>query len=265
MNVADAQPARRAATAPTPPARNALIAQADMEAESQAEGDDDENVEHVAPPPRPAVTRVSAPVQAATPIDLIPHSIETVQAAKPLPLTRVAAVEPVALAPVAALPLHAPTPAAKPEVLAKDTPTGKIADPASLGWVKGPEGVVRTPEATPGVKPEALLKQAMTQATAHPVEETRVAKSEESRPVSRDGWKVQIAATDDADKANSMLNRAKAENRSTLALAKPFTEKVQKGDATLYRARFAVLDETAAESACRSLKRSGFSCFATRD
>ncbi len=43
------------------------------------------------------------------------------------------------------------------------------------------------------------------------------------------------------------------------------TEKVRKGDGTLYRARFAGLDSASAESACRSLKRSGFSCFATRD
>jgi D-alanyl-D-alanine carboxypeptidase len=261
FNVADAQAARRGAATPTPPARS--IAQADMEAESQAEGDDDENGDRAAPQPRPAVARVDA-AQPSAPINLTPHPIETVQPAKPMPIIHVAAVETAPPAPIAALPLHAPTPAAKPEVLAKDTPTGKIADPASLGWVKGPEGMVRAPEAASGVKPEALLKQAMTQAS-RPVEETRIAKSEEARPVDHDGWKVQIAATDDADKANTMLNRAKAENRSSLALAKPFTEKVQKGDATLYRARFAVLDESAAETACRSLKRTGFSCFATRD
>jgi D-alanyl-D-alanine carboxypeptidase len=274
MDVADAQPARRGAAAPMPPSRS-IVAQADMEAESQAEGDDDDNAERAAPQPTPAITRVSAPAPAAAPMNLASHTIETVQPAKPMPITRVAAVESeTPPAPMVALPLHAPTPAAKPEVLGKDSSTGKIADPASLGWVKGPEGVVRAPEAATGVRPEALLKQAMTGAArpaeetrqaAHPAEETRVAKSEDTRSANHDGWKVQIAATDDADKANTMLNRAKAENRSTLALAKPFTEKVQKGDSTLYRARFAVLDETAAETACRSLKRSGFSCFATRD
>ena len=58
------------------------------------------------------------------------------------------------------------------------------------------------------------------------------------------------------------LTRARERNRSTLASAKPVTEKVRKGDATLYRARFAGLDAASAEAACRSLKRSGFSCFA---
>jgi D-alanyl-D-alanine carboxypeptidase len=209
---------------------------------------------------------------------------------KPIPLPEVA------VRPVETPPAKASDPAA--------LGSAKAINPAALGWVKGPDAIVRTPDPAPPVKPEELLKKAMT-AAAHPVEETRVAKLEETRaakteetkvakaeetkaakseeariarpeepraakaeeirPVSHDGWKIQIAATDDADKANDMLSRARAENRSTLALAKPFTEKVQKGDATLYRARFAVLDASAAEAACRSLKRTGFSCFATRD
>ena len=75
------------------------------------------------------------------------------------------------------------------------------------------------------------------------------------------GWMIQIGAPDDAAKANALLTRARAQNRSTLASAKPLTEKVAKGDATLYRARFAGLDSASAEAACRSLKRTGFSCF----
>jgi D-alanyl-D-alanine carboxypeptidase len=190
-----------------------------------------------------------------------------------------------------ALPLHQPG-EPKPEFVIKpiEAPAARPANPAALGWVKGPDGVVRTAEPSASVKPEALLKQAMLAAAAarsahetrpskpepvkaqaakpeesHPVQETRVAKTVESQPASRDGWKIQIAATDDAGKANTMLTRAQAENRATLALAKPFTERVQRGDATLYRARFAVLDANAADAACRSLKRTGFSCFATRD
>ena len=50
-----------------------------------------------------------------------------------------------------------------------------------------------------------------------------------------------------------------------LAAAKPVTEKVRKGEGTFYRARFAGLDSASAETACRSLKRSGFACFAARD
>ena len=66
-------------------------------------------------------------------------------------------------------------------------------------------------------------------------------------------------------KRNDLLIRARAQNRSTLASAKAFTEKVKKGEGVLYRARFAGLDSASAGQACRSLKRSGFSCFATHD
>jgi len=43
------------------------------------------------------------------------------------------------------------------------------------------------------------------------------------------------------------------------------TEKISKGRQTVYRARFAGLSETQAEAACKSLKRSGMSCFTTRN
>ena len=51
---------------------------------------------------------------------------------------------------------------------------------------------------------------------------------------------IQIGATDDPAKANALLIRARAQNRSTLASAKPVTEMVRKGRDTCYRARFAV-------------------------
>ena len=56
------------------------------------------------------------------------------------------------------------------------------------------------------------------------------------------GWMIQIGAPENLAKANALLARAQERNRSTLASAKPLTEKVRKGDATLYRARFAGLE-----------------------
>ena len=53
---------------------------------------------------------------------------------------------------------------------------------------------------------------------------------------------IQIGAPDNLAKANALLIRARERNPSTLASAKPLTEKVRKGDATLYRARFAGLE-----------------------
>jgi D-alanyl-D-alanine carboxypeptidase len=79
------------------------------------------------------------------------------------------------------------------------------------------------------------------------------------------GWMIQIGATDDAVKAEALLTRAKSQRGVALGAAKPFTEIVHKGGGTLYRARFAGLEESKAEAACKALKNSGFSCFATRN
>ena len=105
--------------------------------------------------------------------------------------------------------------------------------------------------------------------------ETRIARTDpkpEAKPetpvqrpaAARSGVQIQIGATDDADKAQDLLARAKGATKR-IAGATPFTEKVQKGNETLWRARFAGLDEDKAEAACRDLKRSGFSCFTTKN
>jgi D-alanyl-D-alanine carboxypeptidase len=91
-----------------------------------------------------------------------------------------------------------------------------------------------------------------------------LAKSDANRPT-RPGWMIQIGATEDQDKANQLLARARSQLQGFPANATAFTEKVQKGAGTLYRARFAGLEEETAQSACKALKRSGFACFTTRN
>ncbi|MGD0562746.1 MAG: serine hydrolase [Roseiarcus sp.] len=158
---------------------------------------------------------------------------------------------------LATTPPRAPEPA-RPERVAE-------ADPQELGWVKGPDA------ASPA-KPQTALKVAPLAAkpvaaapAARPREETEVARNEGTRAGDRGGWIIQIGATDDANKANDLLIRARAKDRAMLASATPLTEKVKKGEDVFYRARFAGLDSATAESACRSLKKSGFSCFAAHD
>lgn len=78
------------------------------------------------------------------------------------------------------------------------------------------------------------------------------------------GWMIQLGATDDEGKAKGIISNARARSR-TLAEAKGFTQPVERGGSTLFRARFAGFDDqTEANNACRDLRRSGFSCFATR-
>ena len=137
---------------------------------------------------------------------------------------------------------------------------GLTATPSSMRWIAGPAS------AKPA-KPEPRIELARAEPTraaiarADPEDEPA---SHPGRPQNA-GWMIQIGATDEAGKAQELLNRAKSERHAALSHARPFTEKIQKGHETLWRARFAGLEEDSAEAACRALKRAGFSCFATRN
>ena len=157
---------------------------------------------------------------------------------------------PAKIVPPAATPL-APAPA-RPERLAEPTPQ-------QLGWVKGPDPAPAKPQAAgKGAAPAAAP-------AARPKEEIAVARSDEPRAGDRNGWVIQIGASDDEAKVADLLTQARAKSGAILASAKPVAEKVAKGEDVFYRARFAGLDSASAESACRSLKKSGFSCFAAHD
>lgn len=122
-------------------------------------------------------------------------------------------------------------------------------------------------EVRPPVRPEARLEPKPEPKTLAKAEEAAAATSKQAlatRPPVP-GWMIQIGATDDADKAAALLSKAKAQRGSLLSSAKPFTEMVKKGAGTIYRARFAGLEESRAEAACKALKTSGFSCFTTRN
>ena len=184
-------------------------------------------------------------------------------------------------------PSHVPLPLAAERSLTGDGSTNRrvlvastgnvpvaTATPSSLHWVTGPAPVRRGPSAedakvTAGSKAQPIGSETAADKTGSlgpkngavvgtPHDEARA-------PSAKGDWVIQIGATDNEGAAAELLSRARTESRSALASAKPFTEKVQKGDSTLYRARFAGLAPAEAETACRTLKRSGFACFATRN
>jgi len=166
----------------------------------------------------------------------------------------------------------------RPTVASTATPS------TTLRWVMGP----RSSEAAAEARAKAAYTAPATASKqADAKSETKVAKfvppaaiptssiqrasrdaasRETPRPAAaRSGLMIQIGATDDQEKAQNLLARARAQGKSVLGSAQPFTEKVQKGSETLWRARFAGLTEDGAEAACKSLKRSGFACFTTRN
>lgn len=76
----------------------------------------------------------------------------------------------------------------------------------------------------------------------------------------RGGWMIQVGAFDDEGDAKSRLSACQGKAKDQLVKASAFTEKVVKGEKSLYRARFAGLDKEQAEAACKSLKRSDIPC-----
>jgi D-alanyl-D-alanine carboxypeptidase len=84
-------------------------------------------------------------------------------------------------------------------------------------------------------------------------------------PAHRPGWVIQVGAFDKEDEAKLRLNAAQARAKSLLGEADAFTERVVKGDKTLYRARFAGLGKEQAEAACQHLKKNEIACMALKN
>jgi D-alanyl-D-alanine carboxypeptidase len=76
---------------------------------------------------------------------------------------------------------------------------------------------------------------------------------------------IQVGAFPEESEAKQKLSSAKSTAAHLLGGAEPFTEAVQKGEKTLYRARFAGLEKDQAESACKALKRNDMACMAIRN
>ena len=84
-------------------------------------------------------------------------------------------------------------------------------------------------------------------------------------PIRRDGWIIQIGAVPGEGQAQDLLKSAQSVARTMLGTAEPFTERVNKGETTLYRARFAGFDREKAEATCKYLKKNEISCLALKN
>ena len=129
-----------------------------------------------------------------------------------------------------------------------------------------------TPVAAPlsSRAPAANVEQAPLEADRAEIADAEPAKLETAIPSgpihARGGWLIQIGAFDDENDAKQHLSAAQLKLHAALGAKDPFTERVQKGDKALYRARFAGFDKQAsAEAVCRELKRSDFQCMALKD
>lgn len=138
----------------------------------------------------------------------------------------------------------------------------KVAEPAQPAPTQQARVELHQPE-PPLAQPAKVESAGVTRlAKAEP---TTVASDARPAAVASGSWVIQLGATDDEAKAREILNRAKARAGGSLAAMAPFTQRIEAGGTTLYRARFAGFEDPKdAQNACAALKRSGFACFATR-
>jgi len=81
----------------------------------------------------------------------------------------------------------------------------------------------------------------------------------------RGGWLIQVGAFPDERQARERIDATRGKLSALLAKAAPYTEQTIKGSITLFRARFAGLDEAGARRACAMLKKSEIACMATKN
>jgi D-alanyl-D-alanine carboxypeptidase len=240
--VADAAPAkqsalRRLASAVITPARAEIAPTADIP------------LPRPAPVPLPKPSPLAAPQSVHSPADTAPTSVAALPGSddpleplivRTVPVKPGSGIQQVALnAPQATASIDR-TPSAKGQALAFADPAPTQSEAGVLGTV--PVKVASALPNQPLPKPEALL-----------------------RNTHRSGWLIQVGAFDREEDAKARLSSAHDRAKSLLADAEGFTERVTKGDKTLYRARFAGLEREQAEAACKYLKKNDIACMALKN
>ena len=207
---------------------------------------------HVPPPPaaaEPAPVRAAAPVAPPAP----PAPVVAVKAEPPAP-------QPAPVVVVAAKPEPAPAPSAPPVGAKTEEPL------PALVTANKPE-VPALSFAPIAAKAEPSAPAASARAAAPAASPARVAAAEPApapapaaKPQHRSGWMIQVGAYPGEQAAKQRLTTVQSKAAKMLTRAEAFTETVEKGGTTYYRARFAGLDKDSAEAACKYLKRNDVEC-----
>jgi D-alanyl-D-alanine carboxypeptidase len=204
---------------------------------------------HLAAPAAPKVEPVAA--MAAEPAGPELGSTDPI---KPL-LVKTFTVQPGAMQTASLSPL--------PSDSRKLMPAPATANPATVTTLTTVKAAAPAPPAKP-VPAKVVSRQPVQVASASATTPMPAAAAQESSKEAakppRGGWMIQVGAFDTENEAKDRLTAAKTGAKEQLGDASPFTEPVTKGDKTLYRARFAGLEKTQAEVACKNLKRSEIPC-----
>jgi len=180
-----------------------------------------------APPPAPIVAAKAEPAAPAPEVATKPEPA----AAPPTPAIA-AKVEPAAPPPMSVA-------AAKPE---------PAAEPPGPGIASASPAAAAPAPAAPAAKPAPMP-------TARPASAAPAAK-----PQHKPGWMIQVGAYPAEQAAKQRLSTVQSKASKMLTGAEAFTETIDKGGTTYYRARFAGLDKDKAEAACKYLKKNDVEC-----
>ena len=142
----------------------------------------------------------------------------------------------------------------------KLTPAPAIANAASV-TVANIKSETPPPPLPPGARPGVLgVLSANKVASAGDSVLVTAAAQEPAAKARSGGWMIQVGAFPEEKEAKERLSTCQSKAKDQLGKADPFTERVAKGEKSLYRARFAGLDKNQAEAACKNLKRSEIPC-----
>jgi D-alanyl-D-alanine carboxypeptidase len=160
-------------------------------------------------------------------------------------------------------PTPAPAAAAKPEVVAPAPAPAAVAKselPAPAAAAKAeppaPAPVLATKPGQPTPLPTA--RPATPPARTASADPARAAPA--AKPQPRSGWIIQVGAYPAEQAAKQRLSSVQTKASKMLTGAEAFTETIEKGGTTYYRARFAGLDKDKAEAACKYLKKNDVEC-----
>lgn len=139
------------------------------------------------------------------------------------------------------------------------------AKPARAG--EAPIAVVARDEAAPtaSIKAAAPAAKPVAVAAIDSSAKTEAAPEKPAKPAVRTGWIIQVGAFESESEAKERLEVARDRAKANLRDADPFTETVDKDGTKLYRARFAGLEKSEADQACRYLKRNHIPCITIRN
>jgi D-alanyl-D-alanine carboxypeptidase len=190
-------------------------------------------------PPAPAVIAKSEPASPA------PTAAPNAEAA---PSSAAAAAKPESPKPASVVKPD-PAPAAAQKASAPAIAANPDPAPAALPAVaRPPSSPVAIPAPRPAAAPAMLPAPAAKTAAAA------------AKPQHRPGWMIQVGAYPAEQAAKERLSAVQSKASKILTGAEAFTETVDKGGTTLYRARFAGLDKDTAEAACKYLKKNDVEC-----